>query len=151
MTHEFQLAEFNFGTLKYDWDDPRVADFQNNLDLVNGLAAKSDGFIWLMLDDEMEAAQTDMQGVFANPRTASTLSVWRDVESLSAFVWKTIHKRFYDRKGEWFDPQGNGNFVMWWVPKGHRPSISEAMARFKHLETHGDSDHAFGWDYARKT
>lgn len=151
MSNDFQLAEFNFGTLKYDWDDPRVADFQSNLDLVNGLAAKSDGFIWRMPDDEMEAAQTDLQGVFANPRTASTLSVWRDVDSLSSFVWKTVHKRFYDRKNEWYDPEGNGNFVMWWIPKDHKPSVVEGMERFNHLKTNGDSNHAFGWAHVQKT
>jgi hypothetical protein len=151
VTKVFQLAEFNFGTLKYDWDVPRLADFQNNLDLVNGLAAKADGFVWRMPDDDMEAAQTDMQGVFANPRTASTLSVWRDVDSLSAFVWKTVHKRFYDRKGEWYDPKGNGNFVMWWVPVGHKPSVPEGMDRFNHMKLHGESDFAFGWSYAQQT
>lgn len=147
---EFQLAEFNFGTLKYDWDDPRVADFQNNLDLMNGLAAKADGFFWRMPDDEMEAAQVDMLGAFANPRTASTFSVWRDVDSLSAFVWKTVHKRFYDRKGEWYDAKGNGNFVMCWIPEGYKPTVAEGMERFNHMKSQGETDFAFGWAHGRQ-
>lgn len=39
------LAEFNFGTLKYAWDDPRLRDFQDNLDRVNGLAERASGFV----------------------------------------------------------------------------------------------------------
>ena len=143
------LAEFNFGTLKYDWDDPRVADFADNLDLVNGLAARSPGFVWRLPDEEMEAAQVDAQGVFANPRTASTLSVWEDFDSLSHFVWKTIHKKFYDRRREWYDAEGNGNLVLWWVDKGQFPTVQEGMERHSHLVANGDSDFAFGWNYLR--
>ena len=40
------LAEFNIGTLKHDWDDPRVADFANNIDRVNAIAQRSPGFVW---------------------------------------------------------------------------------------------------------
>jgi len=38
---------------------------------------------------------------------------------------------------------------MWWVPEDHRPTVDEAMGRFRHLEAHGPSEHAFGW-YALK-
>ena len=99
----------------------------------------------------MEAAQQEAGGVLGNARTTSTLSVWRDVDSLSHFVWNTIHKKFYDRKGEWYDPEGNGNFVMWWVPKGHKPSVAEGMDRFNHLVAQGHSDHAFGWAHVQKS
>lgn len=142
------LAELNFGTLKHDWDDARVAEFTNNLYRVNLLAEKSPGFVWRMTDEEMEAEQLDAHGSFdGNPRTASTLSVWENVESFEHFVWNTIHKRFYAKRAEWFEPEASSNFVMWWVPVGHRPGIAEAMERFNHLREHGDSDQAFGWSY----
>ncbi|MBP7948642.1 MAG: hypothetical protein KA004_03230, partial [Verrucomicrobiales bacterium] len=32
-------------------------------------------------------------------------------------------------------------------PAGHQPTFTEGMERWKHRETHGDSDHAFGWKY----
>lgn len=82
-----------------------------------------------------------------NPRTASTLSVWENVAALENFVWKTVHRQFYLRKAEWYDAAGNGNFVMWWVPIGQRPTVTEAMARWTHRDRHGDSDQAFGWAY----
>jgi len=147
------LAEFNIGTLKYEWDDPRVADFQNNLARVFALAERSPGYVWHLADAEMEAAQLDAEGVLGgNPRTASTLSVWEDLASLEAYVFKTVHKRFYNRRDEWYDADRqdwSARFVMWWVPPGHRPSIVEAVDRLQHLIDHGDSDHAFGWAFAK--
>ena len=144
-----QLAEFNIGTLKYDWDDPRVADFVNNLDRVYDIARRSPGYVWHMENDDMEAAQLDAGGPLGgNPRTASTLSVWADVDSFRHFVFQTVHKQFYDRKAEWYDAGVQGTrLVMWWVPTGHIPTVIEATERFHHLESHGNSDHAFGWSH----
>ncbi len=144
------LAELNLGVLKYDWDDPRVKDFSDGLDLVNGIAMRSPGFVWMMDEEAMEFEQNRPDGVMGgNPRTASTMSIWKDVASLEHFVWQTVHKRFYDRKAEWYDHTDALRFVMWWVPEGHRPDMAEGMARFQHLDTHGDSDHAFGWNYVQ--
>ena len=140
------LAEFNFGVLKHDWDDPRVADFSNNLDMVNGVAARSDGFVWRLSDEDMDAAQNDPDGPMgANPRLASTLSVWRDAQSLLTFVFNTVHKQFYARRKEWYGPTDSGNLVLWWVPIGERPTFADGVARHRHWMSHGDTDYAFGW------
>ena len=137
------LAEFNFGTLRYDWDEPRLGDFVAGLDLVNGIAAAAPGFVWRMDDAAMGAAQA----ATGNPRLASTLSVWQDVASLEHFVWATLHRQFYGRKAEWYDGAGNGNLVLWWVPIGHRPGFAEGMARWTLLQAQGDGDRAFGLTY----
>ncbi len=149
----WHLAEFNIGELKYDWDDPRVADFRDNLDRVFALAERSPGYVWHLKDAEMEAAQLDADGPLGgNPRIASTLSVWRDLASLEQFVWHTVHKRFYDRRAEWYGSQrdwGGQRLVMWWVPEGHLPDIDEAVGKLRLLAATGDSDAAFGWAHAR--
>lgn len=148
---DHHLAEFNFGTLRYGWDDPRVADFVAGLDLVNGVAAASSGFVWRLSDEDMGAAQSAPEAVaMGEDRLASTLSVWEDLASLEHFVWNTVHRRFYARKAEWYDAVGNGNLVLWWVPVGHRPDFAEGMARWRHREAQGDSDHAFGWKYLKE-
>lgn len=142
------LAELNFGELRYDWDDPRIATFQNNLDLINGIAERSPGFNWRLTDEDMEAEQTAETGAFGgNPRMASTLSVWRDVDSLKHFVWNTLHKKFYEQRQDWFDPQTGGNMVLWWIEEGHKPTVAEGLARFAHFQKHGSTDHAFGWSH----
>lgn len=145
------MAELNLGILKHDWDDPRVQDFVDGLDLVSGVAARSNGFVWRLDDAEMEREQLNPQGPMGgNPRMASTLSVWESLADLEHFVWNTVHKRFYDRRHEWYDLTDQLRFVMWWVPAGHRPDMAEAMARFRHMDAHGASDRAFGWDWVKR-
>ncbi len=146
------LAEFNFGVLKYGWDDPRSAAFVAGLDLVNGIGDAAPGFVWRATDADAGqegAALADLSSADAallqDPGLAATLSVWRDAASLEHFVWNTVHRQFYARKAEWYDAVGNGNLVLWWVTPGTRPSSAEGMARWRHARDHGDSDHAFGW------
>ena len=78
---------------------------------------------------------------------AVNLSVWESVEALERFVWATVHKQFYNRKGDWFEKLGTPHFVMWPIPSGHIPDLEEAMGRLAHLTAHGDSDFAFGWSH----
>lgn len=138
------LAEFNFGTLKYPWDDPRLADFQDNLDRVNALGRRSPGFIWMLDSDAMETEQEDGQGPLADrPNTASTLSVWQDATSLWTFVEKTLHARFMKRSSEWFEPGDSGHLVVWQVPDGHRPTVAEGMAQWQALISDGPTPARF--------
>ncbi len=138
------LAEFNFGTLKYDWDDPRLKDFQDNLDRVNNLGKRSPGFLWMLDGDSMEAEQQNWQGPLADrPNTASTLSVWRDAQSLWRFVDKTLHARFMARSDEWFKPDDRGHLVVWNVAEGHRPSVAEGMERWHDLQRFGPTETVF--------
>ncbi|MEO0914486.1 MAG: DUF3291 domain-containing protein [Pseudomonadota bacterium] len=141
------LAELNIGRLVAPTNDPRVADFMANLDTVNGLGKRMPGFVWMMEGSgEPGRGNTDVK-LEGDPLFVANLSVWESVEALETFVWGTIHKQFYDRKAEWFEVLGEQHFVMRWVEEGHRPTIDEAMARLEHLKAHGNSDHAFGWDY----
>ena len=139
------LAELNIARLKYDFEDPRVADFANNLDLVNGIAERSEGFVW-RLKDEAAGNAIDIRA-FEDPAVITNLSVWQTPEHLERFVWNTVHKRFYQRRAEWFSLMEKQHFVMWWVDEGHRPTLEEAKARLEHLDGRGDSDFAFGWSH----
>ncbi len=139
------LAEFNFGTLRYPWGDPRLKDFQDNLDRVNGLAQRSDGFVWMLDEDGMDAVQNDPEGpLSARPNTASTLSVWRDAKCLWQFVENTLHGRFMKRGAEWFKADDRGHLVIWEVADGHRPTVTEGMAQWRVLQAEGESAHLFG-------
>src|SRR5262245_20450952 len=94
------LAQLNIGRLRYSLDDPRMAEFVDNLDRVNGLAERAQGFVWRLKDDSGNA--TAMRA-FADPRIIVNMSVWESVEALERYVWQTVHKRFYGRRHEWFD------------------------------------------------
>ncbi|MHA1190029.1 MAG: DUF3291 domain-containing protein, partial [Alphaproteobacteria bacterium] len=136
------LAQLNIARWQYRADDPRAADFINNVERINGLAERSDGFVW-RLSDESEFGSVPL---LADPALIATMSVWESPEMLEKFVWQTVHKKFYNRKGEWFAPMGEAHFVMWWVDQGHHPTAQEAADRLQYLREHGPSDHAFGWE-----
>ena len=36
-------------------------------------------------------------------------------------------------------------FALWWVERGHIPTLEEAKTRLDHYRAHGPSDDAFGW------
>jgi hypothetical protein len=151
------LAEYNFGTLRHGWDDPRSAGFVAGLAKVNALAHASAGFVWQESDTDPARDGAEDEDLLPQDLArmqeagfAATLSVWETVEALEHFVWNTVHRQFYGRKAEWYDAAGNGNLVLWWVPQGTRPTEAEGMARWRHRETHGDTDHAFGWSYLKE-
>jgi len=137
------LAQLNVGHIRYPTDDPRVAEFMGALDSVNPLAERSPGFVWRLKDDNGNA--TDIK-VSDDPQFIINMSVWETPEQLEHFVWNTVHKRIYQKKGNWFEPMQTPHFVLWWIPAGHLPTTAEALARLDHLTKHGPSEHAFGWE-----
>jgi hypothetical protein len=143
MSENRHLAQLNIGRLRYPTDDSRMADFMNNLDLVNGLAERSKGFIWRLKDESNNA--TNFRP-FDDPDMAVNMSVWESVETLERFAWQTIHRRFYGRRPDWFAKMEGPHFVMWWIPAGHLPTLEEAKERLTHLAANGPSDYAFGWE-----
>jgi hypothetical protein len=142
------LAELNVGRIRYEFTDARMADFTNNLVLVNGIAERSPGFVWRYIDESGNATNTRP---YADPLVIINISVWESVEALERYVWQTVHKRFYGRRDEWFAHFEGPSYVLWWVPVGHRPTLQEAIARLDHLKQHGPTDHAFIWDQASAT
>ena len=136
------LAQLNIGRIRYEIDDPRMADFTNNLAMVNALAERTPGFVWRFIDESGNSTSTRP---YADPRIAINLTMWENVGALEHFVYQTIHKRFYGRRAEWFEHVENAYFVMWWVPVGRRPTVEEALARLEHLRQKGPSDYAFDW------
>lgn len=143
------LAELNIGRLVADTDDPRVAEFMENLDRINGMGKRMPGFVWMMEGSGAPGTGNTEAKIDGDPRFVSNLTVWETVESLETFVWGTVHRQFYERRKEWFEVLGEMHFVMWWVAQGHRPTLDEALARLETRKRVGDSDAAFGWDWLR--
>ena len=83
--------------------------------------------------------------VYDDPRLLPNLTVWDNVQALERFVWRTLHRRFYVRRTEWFEPVDTP-LVLWWIPAGHRPALAEGVERLDHLRAHGPCDYAFGWE-----
>ena len=136
------LAQINVGRLLHPIEDPRIADFVNNLDRINALAEQSDGFVWRLKDDAGNATQIR---AFTDPTILMNMSVWRSPESLYDFTYRTMHRRFVQRRKEWFQLFGSVYVALWWVPEGHVPSTGEGRQRLAHLEHFGPTAWAFNF------
>ena len=135
------LAQLNVGIATAPLDSQVMADFMNNLDHINALAESSPGFVWRLKADDGNA--TSLRPI--DDRTMVNMSVWRDAQSLSAFVFRTAHVEFMRRRREWFERMPEAYLVLWWVPEGHVPTTDEAVARLAHLRAHGPTAHAFNF------
>jgi hypothetical protein len=139
MSAKFHLAQVNIGRLRAPIDHPMIKDFADNLDPINALAEASPGFVWRLTGDGNNA--TDLQP-FDDALIAINMSVWTDIPSLGAYVYRSGHVQFMRRRREWFDHM-DLYMVLWWVPAGHRPTIDEAKERLALLEAHGPTPRAF--------
>ena len=144
------LAELNIGRLIAPTDDPRVAEFMQNLDRINGMGKRMPGFVWMMEGSGEPGTGNTENSIGDDPQAVANLTVWEDAESLTNFVYNTLHSKFLDRKAEWFEAMGERHFVMWYIPAGHVPTLEEALARLDDLRENGPSERAFGWDQIKE-
>jgi hypothetical protein len=136
----YQIAQLNIAVAKAPMDSPIMADFAANLVRINALADGSPGFIWRLQDDAGDATSIRP---YEQDNLLLNMSVWRDVESLLAYVYSSAHVEIMRRRHEWFDRMQQAFLVLWWVPAGHRPSIPEALAKLELLRATGSSADAF--------
>ena len=141
MSAKYELAQVNIGRLRAPVDHPMIKDFFDNLDPINALAEASPGFVWRLKGEGNNAS--DLQP-FEDPLMAINMSVWTDIPSLGAFVYRSGHIAFMRRRREWFEHM-DLFMVLWWVPAGHRPTIEEAKAKLALLEAHGPTPNAFSF------
>ena len=134
----YQLAQINVAELKAPLDSPQLKDFVDNLDRINELAEGSPGFVWRLKGDGNDATELRPMG----DKIIVNYTIWRDVESLKQFVYGTAHVEILKRKREWFERM-KLNYVLWWVPAGHVPTVAEAVARLELLRSKGPSPDAF--------
>jgi hypothetical protein len=135
---DFELAQMNVARLNAPLDSPQLADFVGALDRINAVADAAPGFVWRLQDDTGNATAMQPMGedIIVN------LSVWRDAESLQAFVYRSDHVGVMRRRREWFEKM-DLYLVLWWVPRGHRPAPEEGAARLKLLRSLGPGADAF--------
>lgn len=138
---EKHLAQLNIGRLRAPLDDPGMAEFAGNLLRINALAEASPGFVWRMQDDATGNA-TSIPTPFG-PDVLANMSVWRDLASLRAYVYRSEHTSFLRRRRLWFREVEGSHMVLWWVPAGHRPSLIEAKAALERLDRDGPTAAAF--------
>ena len=136
---EFHLTQLNIAILKEPLDSPVLADFIANLERINALAENSPGYIWRLKTEEGNA--TAFRPLDEN--TIVNMSVWKDIESLRHYVYRSAHTEIMSRRKEWFERMSEAFMVLWWIPDDHRPTINEALDKLEHLRQHGPTPNAF--------
>ena len=88
----YQLAQINVAKMiGVNINDPIMKEFVDNLDQINQLAENSEGFIWRLKDETDNA--TDFNP-FNDEQIIINISVWKDIESLENFTYRTFHTEF---------------------------------------------------------
>ena len=142
MANEWHIAQMNVATAMYPLDDQRMSRFVEQLNDINALAESSPGFIWRLQSESGNA--TDIT-VDDNPLLIVNMSVWRSVEALFEFAYKSAHRGVVADRRKWFSRPDGAYQVLWWVPADHIPTVREGMARLALLRRLGPSSRAFNF------
>lgn len=136
----FHLAQLNIAEAKAALDTPLLKGFVERIDEINALADNQNGFIWRLKDEtgnSMEIRFSD------NPNLLINLSVWETVDYLKDFTYKTMHKELIRDRKQWFHHLKDAYYVLWWIPKGHIPTLAEGKERLDLLRANGPNKEAF--------
>ncbi|GAA3655311.1 DUF3291 domain-containing protein [Flavivirga jejuensis] len=139
--NELHLAQVNIAKRLAPMDDPIMQDFVNNLDKINALADRSEGFVWRLKDEDKDLANQ----VFQDDTLLINMSVWENLETLFNYTYKSDHIEVFKRKKEWFSKMKMMHMAFWYVPKGYEPTFQDAKNRLDYLNKHGDTPYAFSF------
>jgi Domain of unknown function (DUF3291) len=163
------LAQMNYARLVAPMDDDRMKEFALAMDPINQLARSTPGYLWSFDNDHhdphshhhdhhdhhdhhpMEEEDDNFDSRMArstvdllrdDPLIQPQLSLWKDMNSLRHFVFKSGHAMYYKRKKEWFHPPTPDMIpysVCWWhemrcttatnASSFQPPSLKEAFDR----------------------
>ena len=135
----YNLAQINIARMLAPMDSPVMIDFVNNLDRINQLAEKSEGFIWRLIEDNNESSIK----VFHDEYIVVNMSVWQSIKALFDFTYRSEHKNIFKRRKEWFSNMKEMHMACWYVPNGKYPTPREAKERLEYLNKYGESPYAF--------
>jgi hypothetical protein len=137
---EFQLGQVNVGRLRAPLDSPAIAEFVALLAPVNDLADASPGFVWRLQTEAGNA--TDIRA-FDDELMILNMSVWRTLEDLRNFVYRSDHVDVLRRRRDWFEKMTEVHLALWWLPAGRLPTVEEALWRVGLIRANGPTAEAF--------
>ena len=140
MDGRFELAQLNVGRLLAPVSSPQIAEFVAELAPVNAIADQAPGFVWRL---QTEAGDATSIRPTQDDLFLINMSVWSSIDALRAFTYDTAHVELLRRRREWFERLATAHTVLWWVERGHRPTIDEALDRLERLRRDGPTPHAF--------
>lgn len=145
-----RLAVYTFAILAEASDHPRVQGFFDSNAANFAAAEGSDGFIAHSgYPDEPGPASW---GEVVYPRfftgndegwTPATLSLWADLDSLAAYVYRGLHGAALTQRRKWFLEPRWPTHALWWVAGDYVPTWAEAVAKHEQLHDQGPSAQVF--------
>jgi hypothetical protein len=137
---DYHLAQINIGRLIAPIDDPRIADFVNQLEAINALADATPGFIWRLQSSSGNATDVPYSD---DPTIMVNMSVWQSLDALLAYTYTSKHIEVLRDRAKWFEKMDKPHYCLWWVPAGHIPSVTEGRERLEHYQLHGATPYSF--------
>jgi len=139
---DFHLAQINISRLIAPTDDPRIADFVEQLEPINALAESSPGFVWRLQSASGNA--TDI-AYGEDPLVIVNMSVWESIDALRDYAYGSKHIEVFRTRAKWFEKLDKPSLCMWWIPIGHEPTVAEGRERLTHFQENGASPYAFSF------
>jgi len=137
---EYHLAQVNVAKMNADIEDPIMSGFVKRLEEINTLADISKGFIWRFKTDVGDATYLRP---FDDTRILFNMSMWETVDDLRNYVYASKHLELLKSKDDWFMKLGEAHLALWWIEKGHMPSVEEALGKLALIKAGGPSQEAF--------
>lgn len=141
----YQLAQINIARARAPLDHPSMRDFVELLDAVNALADATPGFVWRL---KTEAGDSSGIRAYEDPLMIINMSVWRDIEALRAYVYKSSHAYVFRRRKDWFSPIDTPSLGLWWIPAGEIPTVEDGKACLERLARNGPARDGFTFNKA---
>ncbi len=138
--NNYHLAQINIAKAKADMESSIMEGFVKRLNEINILADDSKGFVWRLQTDDGDA--TGIR-ILDDPKLIVNMSVWRDIESLKNYVYKSAHVELIRDRGTWFNKMIETQIALWWIPAGDIPSVKNGEEKLNYLEDNGPTELAF--------
>lgn len=139
------LAQINIARMRAPIDDPLMASFSRQLDGINEAAEQSHGFVWRLQDESGDATAIR---AFEDPLLLINMSVWRDLESLQDYTYRSAHLGVLRDRKHWFEKMDGPTIALWWIPEGHIPTVDEGKLHIALLMKNGPSPESFTFQQA---
>src|SRR5712692_1444271 len=95
----YHIAQVNIARMNAPLDDPVMAGFVARLDEINALADNSPRFVWRL---QTEAGNATYLRPYDDDRILFNFSIWKSIESLREYVYKTAHAELLRQRRDWF-------------------------------------------------
>jgi hypothetical protein len=141
----YQLAQINVARARGPMDSETMAGFVARLEDINALADGSPGFVWRLQTPDGDATALR---VFEDNMVIVNMSVWESIDALRDYVYRSGHVEVMRRRKEWFERFDGMYMALWWVPRGHIPTVEDAKVRLDYIRTHGPTEFAFTFTQA---